>query len=294
MDGTVTHLAALVALTFLVALVYSSVGHGGASGYLALLSFFAFSTNWMATSALVLNLVVAGLAFWNFWKARHFCWNLTWPFALASIPASFAGSLVKISTPLYFLLLAFVLLFAAFRLLADPDPISGPPEGDRQRSPAPLLAAYSEANSQNPQAFSHPDVRTPAGIPARIFLGTRFPSLSLCLALGAGIGLLSCMVGVGGGIFLSPLLLLAHWSSPKQAGATAAFFVVVNSLAGLSGRLAGGHFELPVSSVFLLPLAAAFLGGLLGSYCGARRFSSPALKRILACLLFAASAKLLT
>ena len=236
----------LVTLTFLVALIYSSVGHGGASGYLAILSFFAIPHEVMAASALCLNVFVAGLSFFIYWKARHFSWKLTWPFVLASIPFAFLGGLIKISPSLYAFLLGGALFLAGFRLLFNID-----------KNGSPL-----EARS----------------------------SVGIAVIIGALIGLLSGMVGVGGGIFLSPILILFHWADPKKTAATSAFFILVNSVSGLVGRyLRGGVYLTPQWSFMVL---AAFVGGILGSRLGAYHFSSPWFRRILAFVLFLAVFKL--
>ncbi|HLD49735.1 MAG TPA: sulfite exporter TauE/SafE family protein, partial [bacterium] len=109
----------IAALTCLVAFIYSSVGHGGASGYLAVLSFFAVPHEQMATSALCLNLFVAGASFYSFYKARYFSWKLTWPFVLGSIPAAFLGGFIKVPPASYDRLLAGALVFAGLRLILD-------------------------------------------------------------------------------------------------------------------------------------------------------------------------------
>lgn len=233
-------------LTFLVALVYSSVGHGGASGYLALLSFFEFSPEEMAASALCLNLLVAAVAFWNFFRASHFSWKLTWPFAVTSVPFAFLGGLLKISAAFYSLFLAGVLVFAAFRLLVTLE------KGETIAAP---------------------------------------PPFAVSLPVGAGIGFVSGIAGVGGGIFLSPLLVLCGWGGVKQAAAVSAFFIWVNSLAGLLGRFARHSFTPPPNAALLV--AAAFVGGVLGSRLGANHFSAVGLKRLLAAVLIAASFKLI-
>lgn len=235
----------LTFLTFIVALIYSSVGHGGASGYLAVLSFFQISHGQMAASALCLNLLVAGMAFWNFLKASHFSWRLTWPFCLTSVPFAFIGGFLKVSSTVYSFLLAAVLVFAAGRLLF---------EFDRK------VAEIS-----------------------------RLPSHSASLSLGGSIGILSGVVGVGGGIFLSPILLLFHWADPKRTAATSAFFILVNSLAGLLGRSVQGHFQ--ITEVLVYMVAAAFIGGIIGSRLGANHFSGKWLKRILAGVLLIAAFK---
>lgn len=243
-------LLALPALTFLVALVYSSVGHGGASGYLAVLTLFSFPHEQMAASALVLNLLVASTAWRSFSRAGHFSWRLTGPFIWTSIPAAFLGGLIKVPPPVYALLLGGVLMFAAFRLFFDR------PLGD---------------------------------------VGTdiHLPRLFIPAALGLGIGILSGMVGVGGGIFLSPLLVLLRWAPPKVTSASSAFFIFANSLAGLLGRWVRKGFVIEPSLILIPIVAAAFLGGIVGSRLGANHFSGQWLKRILALVLLIAAFKLL-
>jgi uncharacterized membrane protein YfcA len=239
----------LLGLTFFVALIYASIGHGGASGYLALLSFFSIPHEEMATSALCLNLLVSAAAFWSFSKAAYFSWRLTWPFVVSSIPAAFLGGLLKVSAQTYSFLLVGILLFAAFRLLIDPVP----------KSEAALL---------------------------------RIPSLKATLPLGAGVGALSGMVGIGGGIFLSPLMLLFHWAGAKAVAATSAFFIFVNSLAGLLGRAMRENFSVNPSPLLWGMVATAFVGGILGSRLGANHFSSQWLRRTLGAVLLVAVFKL--
>lgn len=248
MEGAVTNLIPLLAFTFLVALVYSAVGHGGASGYLALLALYSFPKESASASALCLNLLVSGTAFWAFWKARHFSWPFTWPFVLTSVPVAFLGGLIKISPSLYSFLLASVLFFAGFRLLI-------------------------EIKTSEKQVCY-------------------VPSLSVSLPIGAFIGVLSGIVGVGGGIFLSPFILFLHWAEPKRTAATSAFFILVNSFAGLLGRAFRYQFRADFPPLIIWMVATAFLGGIWGSHLGANHFSGQWLKRILAVVLFVASYKL--
>ena len=229
-----------------VAALYSSVGHGGASGYLAVLSFFAVPTETMASTALVLNILVAGIALYSYIRAGHLSWKLAWPFMLLSIPAAFVGGILRVSDRIYFLLLAVALLVAAFRLA--------------------MSAARSSEDTELKEV-----------------------SLAISLPVGAGIGLLSGVVGVGGGIFLSPLMLLFRWANAKRTAAVSALFIVVNSVSGLLGRLARGGLHV---GEFLLLIAVAFLGGLLGSYYGANRFSGVLLRRLLAVVLVIAALKM--
>ena len=232
-------------LVFAVALIYASVGHGGASGYLAVLSLGQLSTVEMASSALVLNVLVAGTALAVYGAARRFSWRLFWPFAIASLPAAFFGGRLAISHRVYEGLLVPVLLVAAWQLWARIEMREG------------LVAGP--------------------------------PRWTIALPTGVGVGVLSGMVGIGGGIFLSPLLLLLRWARAKETAAVSAAFVLLNSLAGIAGRLAGGQFQPGVAA----PLAgAAFVGGLSGALLGAHRLSGMALRRVLAIVLLVAVAKI--
>lgn len=249
MELSFIQITPLLVLIFFVALIYASVGHGGASGYLALLSFFPVPHEEMAMSALRLNLLVAGMAFWTYRKAGHFSWRLTWPFLVTSVPAAFLGGFLKISSGIYSLLLAGVLLYAALRLAVN---------FETEKIPGIL----------------------------------KVPSLKVALPVGAGVGTLSGIVGVGGGIFLSPLILLSKWAPPKETAAASAIFIFINSLAGIFGRHFRQNFELYLSPLLGLMMIAAFLGGLFGSRLGANHFSGKWVRRILALVLAIASFKL--
>ncbi|MGH2566744.1 MAG: sulfite exporter TauE/SafE family protein [Bacteroidota bacterium] len=234
-------------LILLVAALYSSVGHGGASGYLAVLSFFAVAPAEMSSTALVLNLLVAGVGAYSYWRAKHLSLGLTWPFLVTSIPFAFIGGLLKVSDNTYFLLLAAVLVIAAVR----------------------LATARASLSDERPM---------------------KNPTSSVALPVGAGIGLLSGIVGVGGGIFLSPLMIFMKWADPKRTAAVSALFIWINSLAGLGGRFTRDAIMLGD----LLPLVlAAFFGGVIGSYFGANRFSSLLLRRLLSLVLLVAAFKLI-
>jgi hypothetical protein len=232
----------LILLAFLTALLYSSVGFGGASSYLAVMSLFEVRASLASSLALILNVFVAGIAWLNFARQGHLRHELIWPFLLTSVPAAFVGGAMKLSQPVYQAVLHSVLLFVGLRLLFFPkiDP--------------PLGQQYLR------------------------------PSWKVTLAAGALLGLISGMVGIGGGIFLSPLILFAGWGSAKHAAASAAAFIVINSLSGLAGRAWSGTLEVGLLGAAMLP--AGLAGGLLGSYLGARRLPNLAMQRLLAVILF--------
>jgi uncharacterized membrane protein YfcA len=240
-----THDLALTALFLLVALLYSSVGHAGASGYLAVMALFDMTPAQMKPTALVMNALVAAIGTWNFWRGGWFRWRLFWPFALTSIPAALIGGTITLPDIYYRPLVGAVLVYSALRLLMAPT-----------RS----------------QAEPHA------------------PSVIVAVIAGAVLGLLSGLTGVGGGIFLSPLIVLAGWGTVREASGVAAPFILVNSIAGLAGRgltTAALPAQLPVW------LIAVLVGGTLGSWLGSRRLPMLAIRRLLAIVLLLAGAKML-
>ncbi len=235
---------------FMVALLYASVGHGGASGYLALMSFFCITPELMSASALILNLLVSGLAFFQFHKKGYFSWNLTWPFLVMSIPAAFLGGLIKINPQTYTILLMIILVYASIRLMMT-------------------------------------TIMQNKGI-----IVFKQPSIIMAIAVGTVIGLISGIVGVGGGIFLSPILILLCWADAKSTSATSACFIWCNSLAGLAGRLFSKSLVFENTLQFMPIVCVAFIGGWLGSYLGANKFTSKALRVVLALVLMLAVGKM--
>jgi len=231
-------------VTFLLAsALYASVGHGGASAYLAIMGLCEMSPTEMKPIALILNIAVSLLAMINFSHAGHFSFRLFWPLAVASVPAAFLGGWLQVSNGIFRLILALALFFGAWRLIFD--------------APA-----------------SHDAVRR-AGWPA-------------LLMIGGILGFLSGLIGIGGGIFLTPLLLLMRWAPTKSAAAVSAAFIAVNSLSGMGGFLTrGGH--LPELAWSLLPFV--IVGGWMGSRWGSGLASSTALRRSLAAVLVIAAAK---
>lgn len=236
----------IILAIFVVAVLYSSVGHGGASGYLAVMAFLAVAPEVTRPTALVLNLFVASIGAVQFWRAGYFSWSIFWPFAVTSIPAAFIGGMIHLPSHIYKVLLGLVLLFAAFRL------------------------AWQFSRDVDPQP----------------------PQIWLALCIGSGIGLLSGLVGVGGGIFLTPVLLLMNWSETKTAAGVSALFIFVNSLAGLTGTYTKGELSALPGEVWFW-IAAAAAGGIIGSLLGAHKFDSLTLRRVLAAVLLFASVKMI-
>ena len=233
-------------LLIAVAFLYASVGHGGASGYLALMALFNMSPEVMKPTALILNIFVSLIAFLQFYKARHFLWRIFLPLAIASIPMAFIGGLITIDQDVYKKILGVLLLFAIVRFI-----------GFRKKEP--------EENKEH--------------------------SVVIALIIGGVIGLLSGMIGIGGGIILSPALLLLQWTNQKQTAAISSLFIFVNSLSGFAGQVYKG---LQLNSSMYLLIVLALAGGIAGSYFGARKFNLLILKRVLAAVLMIAVIKLLT
>ncbi|MGV3768357.1 MAG: sulfite exporter TauE/SafE family protein [Chitinophagaceae bacterium] len=232
-------------LLFLIAALYASVGHGGASGYLALMALFGFLPETMKPTALLLNLFVSGISFYRFAREGYFQWNLFWPFALLSIPLSFLGGTIQLNAALYKQILGGLLLLPVLRFV------------------------FFKASGISQQ---------------------RKASLSLSLLIGAAIGFLSGLIGIGGGIILSPVILMLGWADQKQTATISALFIFLNSVAGLGGQAASG---MTFSSEMWVYVLVAFLGGSSGAYIGAIRFNQVALKRMLTFVLFVAAVKLL-
>jgi uncharacterized membrane protein YfcA len=236
--------AVLAVLILLAAALYASVGHGGASGYLAAMALVGLAPAVMRPTALALNVLVALIGTAAFQRAGRIPWRLLVPLLAASVPAAFAGGALQLPAGLYRKLLGVVLLLAAWRLLR------------RDREPE----------------------------------APRPPRAATLLAWGALIGLVAGLTGVGGGIFLSPLLVLRRWSTVREAAGAAAPFILVNSLGGIAGLVAaGGAIPAPAP----LWAAAAAVGGSLGAWYGSRRSTPLALLRLLAVVLVVAALKML-
>lgn len=229
----------------LVAFMYAAVGHGGASGYLAMMSLFAFPVEVMKPTGLLLNLFVAGISFISFYRTGNFNLRLFFVFALASIPLSFLGGLIEIETKTYKLILGVLLLFAVVR----------------------MLNIFNKENKE---------IR-----PINLFSGS---------VVGGLIGFFSGLIGIGGGIILSPVILLMRWGTVKEAAAVSALFIWVNSASGMLGQLVAG---IVLDSFVWIYVGVALAGGFLGGYVGSSKMSNSVLNKVLALVLVLASIKLL-
>jgi len=229
---------------FTVAFLYASVGHGGASGYLALMALLGFSSLVMKPTALLLNVMVSLIAFISFYKAKHFKSTLLWPLIAGSIPFAFIGAIMPISDSAYKKLLGVVLLLSIVRLI------------------------WTKSNQEIKQE----------------------PKWPILFVIGASIGLVSGMIGMGGGILLSPILLLMGWSTMKQTAAISAIFIFLNSIAGIIGQMKTG-FDL--SPQILSIIVFVLIGGSVGAYYGAGKLPVKGMKLVLALVLVMAAGKLI-
>lgn len=236
----------LAALIFAAALLYSSVGHAGASGYLAAMALVGVSPAVMKPTALTLNILVAVIATTRYYRAGAFSWHLFWPLALASVPFAYLGGALTLPGHIYKPLVGGVLIYAAWR-------------------------SFRTAH--------HP----PQAVEAR-------PHMSLLLAAGAVLGFLSGLTGVGGGIFLSPLLLFFRWAELKVISGIAAAFILVNSISALLGVVTTAP-ALPSAMPYWA--VAAVAGGFAGTEYGSKRLGSPAIQKLLAVVLAIAGAKMI-
>jgi len=243
---TASVIIALATLIFVVALLYSTVGHAGASGYLAAMALFSLAPLMMKPTALVLNILVAVIGTVRFYRAGFFSWRTFWPFVITSIPASFIGGALSLPVPIYKTIVGLVLLYSAVRLF------------------------FSAGRADQHEVTGVPIV------PA--------------LLVGAVIGLISGLTGVGGGIFLSPVLLLMHWAATRETSGVAVAFILVNSISGLLGHVSALAL-VPHEIIYLAP--AAIIGGWIGTLLGTRVLPVAGIRRWLSVVLVLAGAKLL-
>jgi len=228
-----------------IAFLYASVGHGGASGYLALMSLFSMAPETMKPTALLLNLFVAGTSFYYYYRGGFFNKKLFLSFAIASIPMAYLGGTLSIDASIYKIILGLLLIFAVLKMLN-------------------VFGKSSEAIQE-----------------IKIWQG---------LLVGGIIGFFSGLIGIGGGIILSPVILLFHWGKMKEAAAVSALFIWVNSAAGLTGQFANG---IVLNNQSFLMVGLAVFGGFLGSYYGSKKMSNQSVRYMLVVVLIAASVKLL-
>ena len=276
-------------LFFVVAFLYSAVGHGGASGYLALLSLHDIAPEYMKPIALVLNLLVSGMAFIQFYRQGHFLWRLFLPIALFSVPMAYWGGLTPLKDLWYQRGLGVFLLVSVAMMLWPRD--SGLGQG----------TSTTDGDVSNNGGGKLWNRQT--GIAA---------------FMGAVIGYVSGLLGIGGGILLSPVLLMIRWTQQKQTAAISAAFIFVNSAAGLlgfvqqhtpwiidsqktggvadaemAGRCAFGDPWFAVVAILSVLILPVLLGGFFGSWYGAKKFDQTVMKYILCVVLLIAAIKLL-
>lgn len=243
------HVLLLSALFFMVATLYTTVGHAGASGYLAMMALVGLAPDAMRPTALLLNIVVASFTVYRFRSARFFSWSGLWPFLIGSVPFAAAGGIQSLSRGAYYVAMGVVLLLAASYLVW--------------------------------RAFG-----SRLAMEERVVRVKKIPAVFM----GCAIGFVSGLIGVGGGIFLSPVLLMLGWAGPKTTAGISAPFILVNSTVALTAG------SLTVQSLpGELPLLAlsALAGTFLGTWLGLARFKQKALLTTLATVMSLAGFKLL-
>jgi uncharacterized membrane protein YfcA len=233
---------------FAAAVLYASVGHAGASGYLAAMGLLGVAPATMRPTALALNILVASLVTVRFHLAGQVRWRAVVPFLIGSVPLAFVGGALTLPPGIYKPLAGAVLLVAAGRLF--------------------MTAGRAGATEE-------PEPRVPT-IPA--------------VGAGGVIGLLSGLVGTGGGIFLTPLLLFARWSGARAAAGMSSAFILGNSVSGLLGNIASVRALPPTLPLWLVSVA---VGGLIGAEIGSRRLGTVGLRRALSMVLVVAGLKLI-
>ncbi len=226
------------------AVLYSSVGHGGASGYLAVMALYGLEPSITKPAALTMNIFVTTLVLVRLSRAGHFNWRLFTPFIISSIPLAFVGGSVTLDSSVYKIIVGLALIVAMWRLLVVVE------DTDR----------------------------------------IKLPSLWVALPVGGIIGFVSGLTGVGGGIFLNPLIVLFNWSNIRGSAAVVAAFVLVNSVAGVAGYATTAE-QWPQGIPVLV--AAAVAGAIVGSELCVRRLAPDQLRKVLAVVLAIAGAKMI-
>jgi uncharacterized membrane protein YfcA len=236
-------------LFLLIAFLYSSVGFGGGSSYLAILALSGIAFTQIRSTALVCNIAVVLGNVVLFYRKDLYEWRKVLPLSLFSIPMAFVGGYLKIGQSFFFILLGFTLLFAAITM---------------------WLYKRNESTQQVKKS-NH---------------------LITNLGYGGVIGFISGMVGIGGGIFLAPLLHLRKWDTPQKIAATASLFILVNSISGLAGQILNPNFYIDWGFTGIL-LITVFIGGQIGSRIGYKFLSPAQLRKATAILITYVGARIL-
>lgn len=234
----------LAVCIFVVAILYASVGHGGASGYLAVMALFSLHPEALKPTALMLNIVVAGVGTYLYCTAGQFSWRVFWPFVITSIPMSFLGGTISLPPEYYRPVLGLVLFYAAWRLFARRS------HDEYEASP---------------------------------------PSLPLAMIVGGVLGIASGIIGVGGGIFLSPLMILLRWAKVREVSGIAAMFILVNSISGLFGHVSSLQ-HVPEYAPVLAGMA--LIGGTIGALCGSRHLPVATILKAMSFMMVLAGGKM--
>lgn len=232
-------------LIFSLATLYASVGHGGASGYLALMAIFSFAPEVMRPSALALNIFVSSIALFSFYRNGHFKARLLWPFVITSVPVAFIGGAITVNPKVYKIILGIFLLVAIVRMVYKP------------------VSQTNDSTAINKYG---------------------------AYLIGVFLGFFSGLIGIGGGIILSPIIILLRWGTIKETAAVSAAFILLNSISGLLGQVYQGVEFAPE---ILYMLLVAVLGGTIGAYIGSFKVSNKILRYALSVVLVFASYKLL-
>jgi hypothetical protein len=239
----------IIGLFFIVAILYSSVGFGGGSSYLAVLALTGIAYTQIRSTALLCNIIVVSGNVFLFYQQKAFNWKKVIPLVLFSIPLAYLGGYIKISQTFFFILLGFTLFFAAITMW--------------------LSKKITVADDDNSNG-----------------------SITKNATYGGIIGFISGMVGIGGGIFLAPLLHLTNWDTSKKIAATASFFILVNSIAGLAGQYSNPNFVIDWKLTSIL-LIIVFIGGQIGSRLSNKLLSAIQLKKATAILIAFVSIRIL-
>ncbi|WP_323755901.1 sulfite exporter TauE/SafE family protein [Roseivirga sp.] len=243
----------LIFFFFAIAFLYSSVGFGGGSSYLAILSLYSFEYRLLRSIALVCNLIVVSGGTYLFAKQGHVKWKKTLPLVLVSVPLAFLGARIPFKENVFFILLGSTLVVAGIVM---------------------LMEDYLRKVSVEKVSKGKKDMPIVNG------------------AIGGGIGLLAGSVGIGGGIFLSPLLHIMHWDKAKTIAGTASFFILINSASGLAGQLSQDNLTFDFEMILYLGLSV-LVGGQLGSRLSVFKLSQKKVKMLTALLVLFAGGRLL-